>query len=165
MNTNNKITLTGLALIIFMLIPNFSLDAQNPLTAADLLALKRAGSVKISPDGSEIIYSLYTPRGANEAPGSSHSKYFRMKLEDGSSTPLFEEGIKGSSPQYSPDGKRIGFLYTAEDDTRQVWFMDASGGEISKLTDAPGGVSTFLWQPGKNGIGYLSTTPASDREK
>ncbi len=165
MKTRTRFTLTSFILILFMLIPNISLDAQNPLTATDLLALKSAESLKISPDGREIIYSLSTPRGANEAPGSSHSQYFRMKLEDGSSSALFEEGIKGSSPQYSPDGKRIGFLYTAEDDTRQVWYMDAAGGEISKLTDAPGGVSTFLWQPGKNGIGYLSTTPASDREK
>ena len=34
--------------------------------------------------------------------------------------------------------------------------METAGGEISRLTDAPGGVSTFLWQPGKNGIAYLS---------
>jgi len=142
-----------------------SIFAQNSLSPAELLALKSAGSLQISPDGTEILYSVYTPRDANQEPGSSRSEYFRKNLEDGSSSPLFDEGIKGSSPQYSPDGKYIGFLYTAEDDSRQVWYMEAAGGEISKLTEAEGGVSSFQWQPGKKGLAYLSTSPASEKEK
>ena len=152
-------------LTLFTLIYAFSVNAQNPLTATDLLGLKSAGGLQISPDGSEMLYSVSTPRDANEAPGGPHTEYFRMKLEDGSSSPLFEEGIEGSSPRYSPDGKRIGFLYAGKEDIKQVWYMKTAGGEISRLTDAPGGVSTFLWQPGKNGIAYLSETPETEKEK
>lgn len=165
MNQFSRFKLTGLVLILFMLLPHFSINAQNPLTAEDLLALKRTGGLQISPDGSEIIYSLSTPRTANEAPGSSHSEYYRMTLADGTSAALFPEGIKGSSPRWSPDGKYIGFLYTGDDDSRQVWYMESAGGEISRLTDAPGGVSSFQWQPGKNGIAYLSRTQTSEKEK
>ncbi len=43
--------------------------------------------------------------------------------------------------------------------------METAGGEMSKLTDAPGGVSSFQWQQGKNGIAYLSKTPESEKEK
>ena len=165
MKTKYSYLLTGLALALSVLVTAFNLTAQNPLTAGDLLALKSAGGLSISPDGNEILYSVSTPRGANEDPGGPHLQYFRMKLEDGSISALFEEGIKGSAPRYSPDGQRIGFLYKAEDDSRQVWYMDAGGGEIYKLTDAPGGVSTFLWQPGKNGIAYLSDSPETEKEK
>ncbi|MCP4314246.1 MAG: S9 family peptidase [Bacteroidetes bacterium] len=139
--------------------------AQGPLTAFDLLTLKSADNLQISPDGTEVIYSVSTPRGPNEEPGSSHTTYLRMKIKNGTPTPLFGEGIEGSSPQFSPDGKLIGFLRAGEEESNQVWYMNVSGGEISKLTDAPGGVSYFRWQPGKNGIAYLSQTPVSEMEK
>ncbi len=165
MHPRTSVTLTLVTLTLATLILTFSVNAQNPFSAGDLLALKSAGNLQISPDGTEILYSVSTPRGANEAPGGSHTDYFRMNLERGVSSPLFADTLRGSSPRYSPDGKRIGFLYSAAGEADQVWFMESAGGEISKLTDAPGGVSTFLWQPGKNGIAYLSETPSTEREK
>lgn len=160
-NQTRKITiLTALSLLF-----SLSVLAQGPITANQLLALKSAGNLQISPDGTEVLYSVSTPRGPNEAAGSSHSSYFRMKTKDGTPSPLFNEGIKGSSPRYSPDGKYIGFLHHAEGESTQVWFMNAEGGKISKLSSAPGGVSYFRWQPGKNGIAYLSKSPATEKEK
>jgi dipeptidyl aminopeptidase/acylaminoacyl peptidase len=156
---------TFVTLALVPLILTFSVNAQNPFSAGDLLALKSAGNLQISPDGTEILYSVSTPRGANEAPGGSHTKYFRMNLERGVSSSLFADTISGRSPRYSPDGKRIGFLYATGEDSDQVWYMDSAGGEIAKLTNAPGGVSDFLWQPGKNGIAYLSETPSTEKEK
>ncbi|MFO7669261.1 MAG: S9 family peptidase [Bacteroidales bacterium] len=165
MNPRTSVTLTLVTLTLATLILTFSVNAQNPLSAVDLLALKSAGNLQISPDGTEILYSVSTPRGANEAPGGSYTAFFRMNLANGVIAPLFADGIRGSSPRYSPDGERIGFLYATAGEADQVWFMESAGGEISKLTDAPGGVSDFLWQPGKNGIAYLSETPSTEREK
>ena len=55
MNTKQRRSLAGMVLFIFMLAPHFSLNAQNPLSADELLALKSAGGLQISPDGSEIL--------------------------------------------------------------------------------------------------------------
>ncbi len=148
-----------------LLLFTLSASAQGPVTANNLLALKTAGNLQISPDGTEVLYSVSTPRGPNEKPGSPHIAYFRMKLEEGSPTPLFSENINGSSPQFSPDGKLIGFLYAADGESKQLWYMNSQGGEISKLTRAPGAVSYFRWQPGKNGIAYLSESPDTEKEK
>lgn len=141
------------------------LPAQDVLSAGELLELKSSDHLQISPDGSEILYSVSTPREPNEAPGEARIEYFRMKLPDGNAQSLFTGPVRGSVPQFSPDGSRIGFLNAGTDGKKQVWIMDPDGGRIKQLTDAPGGVSFFRWQPGKNGIAYLSDPPKTEKEK
>ncbi|NOR86124.1 MAG: prolyl oligopeptidase family serine peptidase, partial [Bacteroidales bacterium] len=120
---------------------------------------------QLSPNGKEIIYSIYTPRTANEKPGSSHKKYFRMNLKNNESDTLFEDDIKASSPQYSPDGSMIAFLYKIEDEKKQVWVMPNEGGEMKVLTDAENGIRSFKWQPNGKGIAYLSSQAKTEREQ
>jgi dipeptidyl aminopeptidase/acylaminoacyl peptidase len=43
--------------------------------------------------------------------------------------------------------------------------MPTEGGDIFKLTNEEGGVFFFRWQPGKKGIGYISGTAPSGKEK
>ncbi|MEN8202583.1 MAG: S9 family peptidase [Bacteroidota bacterium] len=149
--------------LLFVL--SVGLSAQNVLTASELLVLKSAGLTQLSPDGSELIYYVSTPRGPNDPAGGAKSEYFRMSLADKSSSPLFGGKIKGGSPRYSPDGKYIGFLYAKKGEARQVWIMPANGGDTLKLTHEEGGVSSFRWQPGKRGIGYTTKAALSGEEK
>ncbi len=152
-------------LLALFSINSLSLSAQDVLTAPELLELKSIRSSQISPDGSEIIYTVSTPRGPNDAPGSSRVNYYKMSVADQIPTPLFGKEVKGTSPRYSPDGTHIGFLYAKKGDPRQVWVMEHTGGEITRLTNSESGVSSFRWQPGNNGIAYRAITPASNPEK
>ena len=140
-------------------------NASGQFTASDLLELRSVGGLEISPDGTEYLYAVYTPRGPNEKPGGRRVEYLRAGLEEGSPVPLFREGFRASSPAYSPDGKWIGFLYAEGEDQRQVWAMPARGGEMFRLTSAPSGVSSFRWQPEGRGLAYLSGAESSEREK
>lgn len=140
-------------------------EGGNVLAAGELLALRSCGGVQLKPDGTEMIYSLSTPRGPNEEPGPARTEYFRMTLPDGKAEPLFPEGVLGSSPGWSPDGQFIGFLCSGDDGSRQVWAMPAEGGEMFRLTAAESGVTYFRWQPGRRGLAYLSLTPETAREK
>ena len=144
---------------------SLSISGQDVMSAPDLLGIKSIGGTQISPGGKELIYSVSTPRGPNEAPGRAITKYFRMSLADEISMPLFEKGIKGSSPQYSPDGNHIAFLYAKKGEPSQVWVMPSKGGKMFRLTKGESGVSFFRWQPGKNGIAYLAKAPPSNQEK
>jgi len=112
------------ALLGFILFINPSAQAQNPLTAEELLSLKYVYSNQLSPDGSQMIYTIITPRSPNEKPGGGHRETFIMTLKDQTSQPLFEEGFKGYSPQWTADGKAIGYLLKGEDGVTQVWGRD-----------------------------------------
>ena len=151
--------------LVLLFVLGTGLQAQNVLTAPELLALKFAGLTHLSPDGTELIYYVSTPRGPNDPAGSAKSEYMRMTLADKSSRPLFSGKIKGGSPRYSPDGKYIGFLYAPKGESRQVWIMPVNGGDTLKLTREEGGVSSFRWQPGDRAIGYISETAPSGKEK
>jgi dipeptidyl aminopeptidase/acylaminoacyl peptidase len=123
------------------------------------------GDLQVNPVKEEFIFSVSTPRGPNEAPGGSKTEYFRDAPSYPSPVPLFSGDIKGRSPQYSPDGEHIGFLFAEKGQATQVWVMDASGTHMKKLTQEEAGISSFKWQPGKNGIAYLSTSSVSAREE
>ncbi len=150
-----------LVVALFAFTPGFG---QQPVSPGDLLGMERASIHQLSPDGTEIIYSVSIPRGANEAPGSARRTYYRMDLETKASSPLFEEGFKGSSPQYSPDGTYIAFTHREKDSLTQVWVVPAAGGEMVQLSHADNNVGTFRWHPDGKGLAYLSEEPATPRE-
>ena len=154
-----------LVLLLTVALPASQLTfGQSVLSPNDLLGLEGCRIYQLSPDGTELIFSVYTPRGANEKPGSAHSKYFRMKLASKESSPLFEEDVKASSPRYSPDGSFIAFTLKKEKDTKQVWAVPVNGGDTIQLTHAKNDVNYFRWLPDGQGIAYLSRSPKSERE-
>jgi dipeptidyl aminopeptidase/acylaminoacyl peptidase len=151
---------------ILMVVPFYQFSyGQSVFTPEDLLGVESCSIHQLSPDGDELIYSISTPRNANEEPGSAHREYFRMNLSNNESVSLFEEGIKGGSPQYSPDGKYIAFTYKKEEDHTQVWAIPAEGGEKVQLTKAENSVSYYKWHPDGQGIAYLSSEPKSAKEQ
>jgi dipeptidyl aminopeptidase/acylaminoacyl peptidase len=157
--------LTPLLSLVVLL---FSVDrspAQDPLTPEQLLKLKTIGVVQVNPVKSEVIYSVTTPRGPNDRPGGPSQRYFLASMEDWVPAPLFEERPGAGSPQFSSDGKYIGFLYGNKSEPRQVWIMSTMEGDYRELTHEPSGVSQFKWQPGKNGIAYLTEEGTTDRER
>ncbi|HUG17284.1 MAG TPA: protein kinase [Thermomicrobiales bacterium] len=67
---------------------------------------------------------------------------------DGTGLPqkLTEDGFKDRLPRWSPDGKQIAF-YSDRSGSFQVWTMNTDGGAPRQLTDADGGVASFVWSP------------------
>ncbi|MFW5705876.1 MAG: prolyl oligopeptidase family serine peptidase [Bacteroidota bacterium] len=155
-----------LAFIFVFALPAFQKNvAQTVLTPADLLSLESCNLHQLSPDGTEIIYSVLTPRGPNEKPGSAHRKYYRMNLENQTSTPLFAEDFKAGSLRYSPDGAYISFTHKPDEGKTQVYAMPAGGGDRVQLTDEENGVSDYRWKADGNGLAYLSKESETKREQ
>lgn len=153
----------GLSLALFICIGTL-LHAQNVLTPDELLKLKTSRTIPMHPDGSQLIYVVYTPRTANEAPGGSHASYMLANLKTGENKPLFDEALKGSSPQWSPNGKHLAFKMKASN-AYQIYVLPENGSEPIKVTDESNGVNSYEWNPDGKGFAYLSTTPYSDKEK
>ena len=162
MKTFYKLVLTT---IIITVISTFNISlAQSVLTPEYLLGIEGCSIHQLSHDGSELIFSVRTPRGANDDPGAAESKYFILDLRNNESRPLFNDEVHGSSPQYSPDGEYIAFTYKKGDDSKQVWAMPVDGGDTIQLTNTNSNISYFRWMPEGNGIAYLTKVPKSDRE-
>ena len=153
------------SLLIIIALFGFQLSfGQSVLSSGDLLGLERSSIHQLSPDGSELIYSILTPRGANEKPGGAHRKYFRMNLKSNESSPLFAENMKGGSPKYSPDGSFIAFTLKKKGELTQVWAMPTAGGDTMLLTQAKNNVKSYKWLPDGTGLVYLSSEPKSAKE-
>lgn len=163
MNKSYHFLWAFLLLIIMPIIQ--SSYAQSVLSPADLLSLQACSVIELSPDAGEIIYAAYTPRTANEKPGGSHRAYFKLDMKTNNSSPLFEDSIKGGSPQYSPNGMYISFTYMKEGEKLQVWAIPVDGGEMIQLTHADNDVISYKWQPDGKGIAYLSKEAAPEKEQ
>lgn len=144
---------------------SFFTSAQTVLSPDMLVGLKGCSISQLSPDGQTVLYSLTTPRDANEKPGAAHVEYFKLQLSDYSSSPLFSKDMKGSSPIYSPDGSSIAFLYKKDPGKKQVWVMPAHGGTPKQVTNSVSDVSFFRWHPDGKGMAYISADPQTEREK
>ena len=152
-------------LLSIFILGSQGIQSQNTLSAAELLSLQSCRDIQLDPNGGQILYSISTPRGPNEAPGSSRSEYRIMQLADGRAKPLFEDKIRVSSPRWSPDGKKIGFIHGRGRGPRQVWAMPSDGGEMVQLTKAESDVSYFRWNPAGGAVAYLALTPLTEKEK
>jgi len=137
--------------------------AQDVLTPEELLQLKSTYNVQLHPDGNQLLYVVYAPRTANEAPGGSHKTYRIVDLTTNQTKPLFTEDLKGSSPQWSPDGEHLAFLMKKEGQS-QIFVKPITGGNHTQVTDLKSGIKSYQWNPTGKGFAFTSTTPTSDKE-
>ncbi|MGK0484381.1 MAG: dipeptidyl-peptidase-4, partial [Planctomycetota bacterium] len=68
-------------------------------------------------------------------------------------------GTAPSAPAWSPDGRRLAFLWNdAGMPSREIWIVEADGAGLRRLTSAPegtAGVSSFAWLPDASALVHL----------
>ena len=125
--------------------------------AAELVyELKGISDPAISPDGSRIVYALSWVEGR----GGAAANRSRLMLAAGTaSRGEFTQGNADGGPRFSPDGDMLAFLRARQPgEPRQVWVMNADGGEARQLTNAAKGVQDFAWSPDGTRIVYCADT-------
>lgn len=151
-----RLSIIPLVVTAFLLLGSASFGApeKHPITAEDLWAMKRIGSIALSPDG-KLAAITVTEYDIKENKGSGD--IFIVSI-DGTAIKRFTAGeTSESSPQWSPDGKRIAFLAKrGDDDYNQLYIIPADGGEARSVTDLPLGVSHPRWLPNGKGIVFSS---------
>jgi dipeptidyl aminopeptidase/acylaminoacyl peptidase len=131
-------------------------------TIDELIALKRAGSPAISPDGRFVAYTV---RETNWDDNTYHTEIWLADAASGATRLLTNHPKRSStSPAWSPDGSTIAFA-TDRDDKRQIYLIDPRGGEARKVTSVEEGVGSFAWSPDGKSFAFTSTDPKSDADK
>ncbi|BDC48098.1 peptidase S9 [Bryobacterales bacterium F-183] len=143
------------------LLPLALLLSQVP-TLEQSIAMKSAGDPQISPDGRFVAYTVTS---ADWKDNEFRTQIHLVNTTTGEDIALTASPKKSStSPEWSPDSKRLAFLSDREG-KNQIYLIAPTGGEATAITSVETGVSAFHWSPDGKRIAFTSTDPESPERK
>ncbi len=152
-----RATLAALALVLaFPCATNAQPPVPDRLTLALYLEMESVSNPRISPDGSQIIY---TRRWVDKLNDRRESALWIMNA-DGSKNRYLADG---SSARWSPDGTRIAYLAQGEPKGSQIFvrWMDAEGAttQVTRVDESP---ANIRWSPNGTQIAFSMLVPSRD---
>ena len=139
--------------------------AEGPartLQPADLFALQVAGDPQIRPDGTVIAYVRTAFDIMTDKPRRS---IWLVDPATGAQTPLAGAGPGSySRPRWSPDGKRLAYVSTADGNRPQLYVRWMASGETARVTDLPEAPSAMTWSPDGRQIAFAMFVPDEGAE-
>jgi dipeptidyl aminopeptidase/acylaminoacyl peptidase len=147
-----------------------SRGGKKLLTSLDTLRIHGVGNIRLSPDGSRVVFTgtHLTPEDDAERQKSDDWKTISelwvaqasgSKIDEREYTHV-EKSV--SSPEWFPDGKRLAFVRAPETETDpQIWFQWIDGGDPVKITSHKGGVSAIQISPDGQNIMFASSDQPS----
>jgi dipeptidyl aminopeptidase/acylaminoacyl peptidase len=135
---------------------------------ADLYHLRSVSDIALSPDASRLAFSVqHTDR-----PGPPYTRIWTADVAARTAAP-FANGIEGSSPRWSPDGRRLAIMGRTGDGKNGIVLVNADGTSIEPLADMatsnhplPQVGERFAWSPDGRRIAFVSAVagPEPDME-
>ncbi|MCW3088234.1 MAG: family peptidase [Sediminibacterium sp.] len=125
----------------------FAQTSSELVKVTDMLKIKQLSGVTLSPDGSKAAFVVNNI----EPDGDSKWEYkyitqLYVVPSDGSSAPRQLTREAASQPAWSPDGKKLAFVRTA-DGKPQIFVLSFDGGEALQLTKFKYGAASPRWSP------------------
>lgn len=137
----------------------------RPISAEDLYTIELISDVRLSPDGSAVVYSV------QRVDRETEKKYANLWLApvEGQGPHQFTFGDQRDfRPKWSPDGSQIAFLSNRQDPDRpaQIFLIQVKGGEARQLSDIEGSIADFSWsQDGKQLLCQVRKTDPEELER
>ncbi len=137
----------SLSLILF--ITASAQQKQSQITVTDLTQIKQLGSVTISHDGKNVIYTVNSISPNNQTAGEYTYKsqiHISALMPAGESRALTSASAGATQPAWSPDDQKIAFVRPVNNKP-QIFVLNMEGGEPVQITDFKYGALQPKWSP------------------
>jgi dipeptidyl aminopeptidase/acylaminoacyl peptidase len=127
----------------------------RPLAVGDWWQWETVADPRLSPDGTQIVYTRTWFDAIEDRP---RSELWLMDSDGGRQRQL----AVGSDPQWSPDGKRLAYLAEGAPKGQQVfvvWVGTREVTQITHVTEAPG---SLQWSPDGQWLACTMQVPETD---
>ncbi len=157
-----KLTRPALALALLTAAVGASADgaatpAADPGTfhSADVFDLEFAADPQVSPDGKQVVYLRTAMDIMTDKP--RHNLWI-VDVAGGSHRPLLSGRGNYASPRWSPDGRRLAYIFGAEGSPQLYlrWMDSGQTALLSNLSEAP---SSIAWSPNGRWIAFTMFVP------
>jgi dipeptidyl aminopeptidase/acylaminoacyl peptidase len=149
-------------LFVVLALIALSAEARN-ITEKDIFKFNWVGDPQLSPDGSQATFVRIT---VNEKKDTYETAIWSVSTTPGSLPRRMTNGPRDNSPRWSPDGKTLAFLRSADPPARpQIYVIGAMAAEPRALTSFTRGVESFSWSPDGKSIAFSATTKPDDLDE
>jgi dipeptidyl aminopeptidase/acylaminoacyl peptidase len=137
-------------------------DKVRVPTIDDLLTIKSVGSVKISPDGKWVAYTVSQ---ADFKVDAFISHIWIADPATGRKYQLTRGEKSAGNMAWSPDSQWLAFTSNRSGDKNQIFAIPPDGGEAVQLTKVETGVNNFEWSPDGKSIAFTASPSKKDVTK
>ncbi len=100
----------------------------------------------VSPDGTQVLFALSTPRGDTDI--------FVSKLDGSDRRDITNNPSIDSSPTWSPSGKQIAFASDRAGGISQIFMSDIDGANVRQIVKEGGDADSPAWSPDGRWIAF-----------
>jgi len=154
----NLPTLAILVVVSVLVFPTQQATAQEATQTLSLdhyLEWEEVGEARLSPDGSQVVYTRRFMDPMNDRWASA----LWIMGADGTRNRFL---VEGSSPRWSPDGARLAYTAQGEPSGTQIFvrWMDAEGAtsQVTRTQQSPGSIE---WSPDGTRILFQALVPGA----
>lgn len=141
----------------------FAQNGTEPVRVTDMLRIKQASNVVISPDGKQAVFVVtgIEPDGDQKWEYKYLSQIYLVPT-DGSAAPRpLTVKENASQPEWSPDGNQLVFVRSVNTKP-QLFLLSLDGGEPIQLTRFRYGASSPKWSPDGKRILFSASISLTD---
>jgi dipeptidyl aminopeptidase/acylaminoacyl peptidase len=154
-------------LTVLVCLLTMTAQAKRAPVPEDIFAIKDVSDARISPDGSQVVYTVTS---MDRARNSYSSNLWLVPAGGGTPSQLTAAEANDSTPRWSPDGKKIAFA-SNRDGKAALWIVDVATKEARMLAlwersnfflSKAG--EMFCWSPDSKQLAFVAADKPAEAE-